>query len=563
MKSGSKALVLLAFLGVLLCYGVHGQEDAPADIPQAAVTDDASTAAAAISNAKAAATKAALKKKEHSANPVFCLVCQALYKHHWSTSQRTEDKAALCQKIPDVALRPVCKAFLVEYGPAIHLYRFKAQTPQICSMIGVCTPFSDKTRADMVHNVKIGATFGPPGVKGPPGPRGPAGPRGPQGVRGVKGPRGLQGPAGAAPCPADAKGNVCSGRGFCLPGASAKCMCNVDFVGYRCQYRRKVASCSAGGDPHWTSFDGRRFDYYVGGEFLQFLDPSDPSGEAVSSNFFMCSSTRACVDSINMKRGNDFVSFGRHGRRINCRGAPGSADLPSGLQVRGNTITSPSGVVVSGGAWWFSIRINAVPAGTMLGMCGNFNNNPGDDIPGNQVYNPSWVQKWQVPGDQSIRGCRNKKLKFRPLTLLGDADEVVTDTVEGVNEDGNGNEAGNGKAEAEKAAKKDCGARGHSKTIPECCEEDMEKSGKSCDKLFGTAEYGDCVKDCCTDFTQCNKWVETDTEFEKQETKEKEEDEKVQEENDKKECEQEEAEGRNCKVEKIKEADAEGGRTEG
>jgi hypothetical protein len=53
---------------------------------------------------------------------------------------------------------------------------------------------------------------------------------------------------------------VCGGKGRCDGGI---CVCNALYAGRACQIQKKARTCRAVGDPHWTTFDGKRFDEYV------------------------------------------------------------------------------------------------------------------------------------------------------------------------------------------------------------------------------------------------------------------------------------------------------------
>jgi hypothetical protein len=48
-----------------------------------------------------------------------------------------------------------------------------------------------------------------------------------------------------------------------------RCVCNAEWDGAVCHKKRQVAVCTADGDPHWNTFDGKAFDFYEAGEFLQ------------------------------------------------------------------------------------------------------------------------------------------------------------------------------------------------------------------------------------------------------------------------------------------------------
>ena len=522
-----------------------------------------------------------------SATLVNCYVCEALFNVHWHHSRETRDMASLCAKIPEKDMEPVCKAFLVEYGPAIHLWRQTPgyETSEMCYKVGVCTSAmkigvnkaaeSNHTKGHgygtLTHRGAEGDP-GPPGARGPQGPQGVRGAVGPQGPQGAVGPKGPAGPDGLAPCPVDNAGRTCSNRGKCEK-TTGKCQCTIEFSGLVCQHRKRVATCVSVGDPHWTNFDGARFDYIEKGEFLQFKNPD--VDEVITSSYRFCNPRNGatCNGDITFRRGADSIKVTQYydGKkcqvRSNCGddireklvGAPNTwTTVESGLKIAyvgGNKfqVISPSGVRLttscSGG--YMGIEINEAPIGRMLGMCGNFDGNPRNDFPVNQPRQKSWVNKWAVPEAESVRDCSKSKLRF--LEMLSEGDNIVD----------NDSESDLAAVRAfrprqrettivstqasifakKQATRKDCTVH----PVTGCCLKDMMAAASMCQGLFGESAYSDCISDCCPDLRQCPQWAGIDKDAAKKEIEQAKEAVEDQATIDREECREEAAFGRNCK----------------
>jgi hypothetical protein len=492
--------------------------------PASSTGADPSTTAAAAPASGASALAAAHKIDRAlpwAADPTTCHVCQALYNKHWVSSQSTQDKSASCDRMKDPQLKQMCRAFLVEYGPVLHLYRDHPQNGSVCKFMGLCQPHS-RVRIS-VSKEAVAAAAGVKGAPGPMGSPGRDGIQGPWGPRGAAGLAGLQGSPGRAPCPVDNMGRLCSNRGKCMPGGS-RCVCNVDYAGRTCQYRKVAGSCTSGGDPHWNSFDGRRFDYYVAGEYLQYQS-KDPAtgGEAITANFVQCNGRAACNNALMFKRGEDVVKIGAGcSLSVNC-----GANIAPEIR-RGKTHRTDSGLVVSWQAPLFvvkstatgttlrgscssmpysmAVNINQPRRGNILGMCGDFDGNPSNDIPANQPRLPSWATKWKVSPEQSALACKKAPIEFSLLAFGADAEAQISsdDDVDGADDSG---------AEAALAVSEEpelkCDARGANKATG-CCVSEMLRAVTACRKIFGRSEFGDCVKDSCVDMAQAIKWTKID-----------------------------------------------------
>jgi hypothetical protein len=475
-----------------------------------------------------------------AADVTVCHVCQALYNVHFLASTTTEDKAVTCSGMKDAYLQRVCQAFLVEYGPVIHLYRRHPQNGDICTYIGICGDRVEVKAA--VPPTAVAEAAGLKGVKGPEGDPGRPGVRGAEGPAGPEGLPGPVGPTGEAPCPADNLGNICSNHGTCTPGGRAVCVCNADFAGRFCQFRKRAAHCTSGGDPHWVSLDGRHFDYYVGGEYLQYQDPTDPERESIVAQFVPCNGRAACNSALMFKRGKDVVKVaGGCQLTVNCGGdisAEVKAGRPRttemGLTVRWaapnfvitSAATGTSLTALCGGLPYnMAININAAPRGISLGMCGNFDGNPSNDIPANQVYKPSWAEKWEVKPDQSALACKAEPISFAEEDVVVAAKEPPQ----------------NNNAEPKK-----CDGNGLDPDV-NCCRSDMAQAATRCNKLYGLVQFEDCVNDSCADLATATKWVAIDEEEAEAAQAAVDRDVEVNDEAAVKECDQENAQGKACK----------------
>ncbi|XP_014408997.2 IgGFc-binding protein [Camelus ferus] len=175
-----------------------------------------------------------------------------------------------------------------------------------------------------------------------------------------------------------------------------------------------TAECQAWGDPHYITLDGHRFDFQGTCEYL-LSAPCDelPSGV---ENF--------TVTVANEHRGSQAVSYTRtvtlhiYGHSFTL-----SAGWPRQLQVDGKLVALPfqldsrlhahlsgADVVVTTAAGIslafdgdsnVRLHVPAAYAGTLCGLCGNYNQNPNDDL--NAVDgNPG---DWQVGGAEGCGEC--------------------------------------------------------------------------------------------------------------------------------------------------------------
>nr|XP_019606872.1 PREDICTED: IgGFc-binding protein [Rhinolophus sinicus] len=218
---------------------------------------------------------------------------------------------------------------------------------------------------------------------------------------------------------------TCSQRCHCGPGGGslvcnpAKCglgeVCALLPSGQYGCHPVSTAQCQAWGDSHYITLDGHRFDFHGTCEYLLSAPCHEPP--AGTENF--------TVTVANEHRGSQAVSYTRSVTLHICKHRLTlSAHWPRQLQVDGKFVALPfhlhsllqahlSGhdVVVttaSGLSLAFDgksnvrLRVPAAYAGALCGLCGNYNQDPDDDLKA-VGGNPGG---WQVGGDADCGQCK-------------------------------------------------------------------------------------------------------------------------------------------------------------
>ncbi|KAM4825775.1 IgGFc-binding protein [Thomomys bottae] len=217
---------------------------------------------------------------------------------------------------------------------------------------------------------------------------------------------------------------TCSQRCHCESGngslvcTSASCRpgekCDLLPSGqYGCQPTSTV-ECQAWGDPHYVTLDGYRFDFQGSCEYLL----SAPCDEAPKGT------EDFNVTVLNEHRGSQAVSYTRsvtlnvYGHSLTL-----SAEWPHKLQVDGERVDLPfqldsrlhayrsGGDVVVTTAFGLSLsfdgdsfvrlRVPAAYAGALCGLCGNYNEDPADDL----TAGGGKPGDWQVGGQPGCEEC--------------------------------------------------------------------------------------------------------------------------------------------------------------
>uniref|UniRef100_A0A8C6GC66 Mucin-2 n=1 Tax=Mus spicilegus TaxID=10103 RepID=A0A8C6GC66_MUSSI len=196
---------------------------------------------------------------------------------------------------------------------------------------------------------------------------------------------------------------TCSKRCHCGPGGdSLVCKPASCGLGEECALLpsgeigcqpTSITECQAWGDPHYTTLDGHRFDFQGTCEYLLSAPCHEPP---TGTEYFN-------VTVANEHRGSQAVSYTRsvtlqiYGLSLTL-----SAQWPRKLQVNGEFVALPFhldqklSVYISGadvvvntasgvslafdGDSFVRLRVPAAYAGTLCGLCGNYNKNPNDDL---------------------------------------------------------------------------------------------------------------------------------------------------------------------------------------
>lgn len=472
-----------------------------------------------------------------------CVSCQALMAGVFKDGKQVRPEA--CEGAG--AMGTLCRSFLRDYAPLLTKYagnECATERPSnMCFWAEACDHRAHPRH--LLHEVApdFGVVAPPPRIRPRPAPRpgeGPAGPdgkkgfkgdkgpkgykgrQGPQGLTGPDGPRGDKGPAGPSgkrACPLGPNGEMCSAHGRCDDGV---CRCGAAHSGAACQHQKQPRTCTAVGDPHWRSFDGRTFDEYGSGEYLQFEARGDATHSAVVTR--QCSGHGVAWNcGVAVRRGNDIISavmnvpgqsWGQmHGSRrdmtitMNC----GGNILPAVRDAGTRGISADSGLRLKwfhdGALEWsvpdgslrvwmdgpdVTITYLAAPEGQAKGLCGNNNNNPNDDITGafrdrNQPA-MDWLNRWAIAAARSPFRCQSPA--GAPLTLTSLASDISLSSSHGayILDGGNENDKTNKAVDA--------------------TTEQIKEAQRVCAFLFGKGLYDACVKDVAQ--TGAKEWAFVD-----------------------------------------------------
>lgn len=237
-------------------------------------------------------------------------------------------------------------------------------------------------------------------------------------------------------------GRLCNNKGWCRAG---KCDCLAQYEGHDCRSKKEFASCAAVGDPHWTDFDGFRFNLYDKGEFLQYYDPKGDGKEAVTGRFVPYKhNPRAAVhQGVSVRRNNEFVRIEFVPNRqsniyVNCKKVSVPTTTKEGLKIwcsNGRTCHVESKatsmrVNVANYDWGqnFWMRAYTQKDGHLRGLCGNFDGNWRDNA-GYPYMNWGWqagvayVRGVVIPAKHSLFHCNAKKGNNLDYFLQNDASE--------------------------------------------------------------------------------------------------------------------------------------------
>ncbi|KAM9782502.1 IgGFc-binding protein [Neosynchiropus ocellatus] len=194
-------------------------------------------------------------------------------------------------------------------------------------------------------------------------------------------------------------GEQCREKCVCQPHsrkvmcAGAQCaqgeVCKV-LDGERACYRHGPGFCVAKGDPHYTTFDGRRFD--VHGNCTYLFASYCPTWGALE-DFSVEVQNQMDASNVSFRRvkmtavGYSVELSYKWRDKVKVNGLLLNLPLvlnrgkikayPSGLTT---TLETDFGVVVTYTSDVLIVQVPKVFSGSLCGLCGNFNNNPDDDL---------------------------------------------------------------------------------------------------------------------------------------------------------------------------------------
>ncbi|XP_028419311.1 von Willebrand factor-like [Dendronephthya gigantea] len=184
-------------------------------------------------------------------------------------------------------------------------------------------------------------------------------------------------PCSSAPC---LNGGTCTNRG----GDHYKCTCPKGYRGDNCQIG-ETGKCSATGDPHYTTFDGEKYDFMGKCEYVLSKDVNNHF--AVLTKNELCNNNRvSCVYSVTVRVGKLSIKINRGGhifvsgvRKLAPYFKKGVAISKHGartIKIRTNVGLS----VEYDGVYNVFVTVSTRFKGKTVGLCGNYNGNANDDF---------------------------------------------------------------------------------------------------------------------------------------------------------------------------------------
>ncbi|XP_046864158.1 neurogenic locus notch homolog protein 1-like [Xenia sp. Carnegie-2017] len=182
--------------------------------------------------------------------------------------------------------------------------------------------------------------------------------------------------------------NPCKNGGQCnILGNSYTCKCKPAFGGNNCEHSQ--STCIASGDPHYTSFDGKRFDFMGDCEYDFAKDCSKNKLFTVRTKNTRCGGLVTCTAAVKIYIAGYFIQFTRQSRSAVVNGVRLS-QFP--IVRHGFKITNPSGSwlvftadIGMSTSWnsrtYVKVTVSAKYKGKICStsLCGNNNGRPDDD----------------------------------------------------------------------------------------------------------------------------------------------------------------------------------------
>ena len=182
-------------------------------------------------------------------------------------------------------------------------------------------------------------------------------------------------PCAVAPC---MNGGICENvnKGY-------KCTCAPGYHGNRCENEAE-AVCSATGDPHYRTFDGKRYNFMGICKYVLAKD-LDNSFLVMTKNY-RCNGRASCVEivsvsvkglAIEMKRGGSLTVFGATVQLpYNNQGVSIVRHGTKSLEIR----TDVGLTILYNGFSNVFVTVKGRHMTRMAGLCGNYNGNRNDDF---------------------------------------------------------------------------------------------------------------------------------------------------------------------------------------